>query len=52
MKPKRCLDCALFCRRPDGGACCVNPIPRRGITPGCDSFIDRQTSLEVKPCPE
>lgn len=43
----RCCDCPLFVKRPGGGACLVNPIPRRGITPGCMKV--GQLALPVKP---
>lgn len=35
---KPCKDCALFRRR----SCIVNPVPRKGITPGCANWRPSQ----------
>ena len=36
-----CKYCRLFRRN----RCCVNPIARRGVTPGCDLFRDTRRLL-------
>ena len=45
--PPTCLECAQAVREGRLLVCPINPIPRRGITPGCQHFIDPQPRLEV-----